>query len=155
MGNFPNIDEVDRQLLAAVQVDNRQSIEALGEKVNASPSTVQRRLAKLRDAGVIEADISIVSQEAVGWPMTYIVEVGLESNVVVRVDRHHRWNRERAGHLNIVDEPAIVIVRRVDLEHILSSGVVQFYLVRPRHSCGNGPLGSDSSGAPRVGVSCP
>lgn len=78
MGKFPTLDEIDRRLLDEVQVDNRQSIETLSQKTNSSPSSIQRRLARLREAGVIEADVSIVSQEALGWPMTFIVEVGLE-----------------------------------------------------------------------------
>ena len=86
MGKFPKIDEVDRQLLTEVQINNRQSIETLSEKTNASPSSVQRRLAKLRDTGVIEADVSIVSQEALGWPMTFIVEVGLERERIDLLD---------------------------------------------------------------------
>ena len=81
-----NIDEVDRRLLMEVQIDNRQSNETLAEKVGASPSTVQRRLAKLRETGVIESDISIVSEEAVGWPMTFIVEVTLERERVDLLD---------------------------------------------------------------------
>lgn len=86
MGKYPKLDETDRLLLAEVQIDNRQSIEALSEKVNASPSAVQRRLARLRASGVIEADISIVSPEAMGWPMTFIVEVGLERERIDLLD---------------------------------------------------------------------
>lgn len=40
MGNFPKLDETDGLLLAEVQTDNRQSIEALSVKVNAPPSAV-------------------------------------------------------------------------------------------------------------------
>lgn len=86
MDNFPKIDNADRQLLAEVQIDNRQSIEVLSEKVNISPSAVQRRLARLRDTGIIEADVSIVSPEAVGRPMTFIVEVGLERERIDMLD---------------------------------------------------------------------
>ena len=86
MGNSPELDGIDRLLLAEVQTDNRQSIEALSEKVGASPSAVQRRLAKLRVSGVIEADISILSHEAMGWPMTFIVEVGLERERIDLLD---------------------------------------------------------------------
>ncbi len=86
MGRFPILDEVDRRLLNEVQLDNRQSNEALSQKTNTSASSVQRRLAKLRDTGVIEADVSIVSEEALGWPMTFIVEVGLERERIDLLD---------------------------------------------------------------------
>ena len=86
MSDFPKLDDIDRLLLAEVQRDNRQSIDALSAKVNCSASAVQRRLTKLRASGVIEADISIVSQEAMGWPMTFIVEVGLERERIDLLD---------------------------------------------------------------------
>ena len=86
MANFPVVDELDRRILMEVQIDNRQSSETLGEKVGASPSTVQRRLARLRETGVIESDISVVAEEAVGWPMTFIVEVVLERERVDLLD---------------------------------------------------------------------
>ena len=56
MANYPTLDELDRRLLMEVQIDNQQSNEMLGEKIGASPSTVQRRLKKLRETGVIESE---------------------------------------------------------------------------------------------------
>ena len=86
MGQLPKLDEIDRRLLDEVQIDNRQSIETLSQKTSTSVSSVQRRLARLRNTGVIEADVSIVSQEALGWPMTFIVEVGLERERIDLLD---------------------------------------------------------------------
>ena len=84
------MDDVDRRLLAEVQVDNRQSIEALSARVNASPSAVQRRLTKLRRTGAIAAAIAVVSPEAAGWPMTFVVEVALERERIDLLDAFRR-----------------------------------------------------------------
>ena len=72
------IDEFDRKLLALLQESTRLTAEQLGERVGLSASACQRRLKRLREDGVIEAEIAVVSPEAVGRSLTMIVEVSLE-----------------------------------------------------------------------------
>lgn len=72
------LDAFDVKLLKIVQYDNRLTAEALSERVGLSPSACQRRLRRLREEGVIEADISVISPETVGRQLTMIVEVTLE-----------------------------------------------------------------------------
>jgi Lrp/AsnC family leucine-responsive transcriptional regulator len=72
------LDAIDRKLLALVQADNLTPMEELAARVGASRSAVQRRLKRLRAAGVIAADVTVVRPEAVGLSMTFIVEVELE-----------------------------------------------------------------------------
>ena len=70
------LDDFDRRLLTEVQIDNRRPHHVLGERVGLSPSAVRRRLARLREAGVITADVSLVSPRASGE--TVIVGVRME-----------------------------------------------------------------------------
>ena len=84
------LTEIDRKLLAEVQRDNRQSGERLGERVGLSPTACQRRLKRLREAGVIEADVSVVSPAALGRPMTLVVTVELERERIDIVDEFKR-----------------------------------------------------------------
>src|SRR3546814_7803259 len=72
------LDEFDRRLLALVQANARLTAEQLGERVGLSASACQRRLKRLRETGVIEAEIAVVAPEAVGRALTMIVEVSLE-----------------------------------------------------------------------------
>jgi Lrp/AsnC family leucine-responsive transcriptional regulator len=81
------LDRFDLRLLAALQADNRRTTEALGEAVGLSPTACQRRLKKLRDAGVIEADVAIVSPQAVGRPLLMLVSVALERERADIIDR--------------------------------------------------------------------
>lgn len=74
----PDIDEFDLKLLRFVQHNNRLTADELSSKVGLSPSACQRRLVRLRQEGVIERDIAVVSPEAVGRQLTMIVEVTLE-----------------------------------------------------------------------------
>jgi len=72
------MDEFDATLLDLVQDNCRLTAEELSRQVGLSPSACQRRLNKLRDEGVIERDISVVSPVAVGRQLTMVVEVTLE-----------------------------------------------------------------------------
>ncbi len=72
------LDEFDRKILTIVQLDNRAPSEEIGQRVGLSGSAVQRRLQKLRTAGIITADISVVDPVAAGGLMTVVIEVTLE-----------------------------------------------------------------------------
>jgi Lrp/AsnC family leucine-responsive transcriptional regulator len=73
-----DLDEFDKKLLNQLQKNNRITAEELGNMVSLSTSAVQRRLKRLRQEKVIEADVSIVSSEAVGIGITCIVDVTLD-----------------------------------------------------------------------------
>ncbi|MDR6197154.1 AsnC family transcriptional regulator [Siphonobacter sp. SORGH_AS_0500] len=72
-----NLDELDKQLLTQLQVNNRITAEELGYQVGLSTSAVQRRLKRLRDQKVIVADVSIISPKAAGMTVSCIVDVTL------------------------------------------------------------------------------
>jgi Lrp/AsnC family leucine-responsive transcriptional regulator len=71
-------DDFDRKLLRLLQHNNRMTADELAEHVGLSSSAVQRRLKRLRDEKIIEADIAIVSPTVVGLGVTCIVDIILE-----------------------------------------------------------------------------
>ncbi len=72
-----DLDEFDKKILHQLQRNNRITAEELGNMVNLSTSAVQRRLKRLRQDKIIEADISIVSPSAAGFGVTCVVDVAL------------------------------------------------------------------------------
>lgn len=72
------MDSYDLKLLKLLQKDARLSAEKIAEQVGLSPSAVHRRAKRLRDEGVIEAEVAVVSPEAVGLKLTAIVEVTMQ-----------------------------------------------------------------------------
>jgi Lrp/AsnC family leucine-responsive transcriptional regulator len=72
------LDEYDKKLLRQLQQNNKTTAEELGLLVNLSTSAVQRRLKRLRDDKMIEADVSIISPKAAGIGITCVVDVILE-----------------------------------------------------------------------------
>jgi Lrp/AsnC family leucine-responsive transcriptional regulator len=69
------MDSFDIKILNIVQRDNRLATEKIAQQIGLSPSAVQRRLKRLREEGVIEANVAVVSPEAVGRKLTAIVGV--------------------------------------------------------------------------------
>jgi Lrp/AsnC family transcriptional regulator, leucine-responsive regulatory protein len=73
------MDPFDLKILDIVQRNNRQATEMVAEQIGLSPSAVQRRLKRLREQGIIEADVSVISPEAAGRNLTAIIEVMLQT----------------------------------------------------------------------------
>lgn len=74
-----DLDDFDRRILAILQRDNRTPQREIGAAVNLSAPAVQRRIKRLEAAGVITANVAVVSPAAVGRPLTILVEVEMES----------------------------------------------------------------------------
>ncbi|MFC0810282.1 Lrp/AsnC family transcriptional regulator [Ensifer sp. P24N7] len=83
-------DRIDAGILELVQKNNRLTSESIGEQVGLSATACQRRLKRLRSAGIIEADVSIVSARTVGRPIQMIVLVTLERERADIIDKFKR-----------------------------------------------------------------
>ncbi|MCG3267274.1 Lrp/AsnC family transcriptional regulator [Yoonia sp. I 8.24] len=81
------IDAIDKKILHHVQRDNQLTSAELSERVGLSPTSVQRRLNRMRDQKVIENDIAVVSTAATGRPLTMLVSVELERERSDIIDR--------------------------------------------------------------------
>jgi Lrp/AsnC family transcriptional regulator, leucine-responsive regulatory protein len=84
------LDRLDRQLLACLQRDNLQTADRLAEQVGRSPSAIARRLRRLRASGAVAADISLISEEAAGHPLSAIVHLMLERHAPHEADALRR-----------------------------------------------------------------
>jgi Lrp/AsnC family transcriptional regulator, leucine-responsive regulatory protein len=74
----PALDDFDLQILSRYQHDTRQTAESIGAAVGLSAAAVQRRLKRLRETGVIEAETARISPNAVGFPLSCVVAVDIE-----------------------------------------------------------------------------
>lgn len=72
------IDDADRALLQRLQQDAASRIDDLAEAAGLSVASVQRRLKRLKSAGVIEREVAVLDPAAVGQAMTFVVSVELE-----------------------------------------------------------------------------
>jgi DNA-binding Lrp family transcriptional regulator len=86
-----SLDDVDRKLLNLLQQDAGLSLSALGERVNLSPSAVQRRIERLRSSRIIVRQVAVLSDAALSGAVRACVLVALERESV----KLHSGFRER------------------------------------------------------------
>lgn len=73
------VDEFDLKILRAIQKDARIPQSELGEKVSLSTAAINRRLKKLKANGVIKQYTALLNQEALGFGLTIIANIEVES----------------------------------------------------------------------------
>ena len=78
------LDDLDRRLLALLQVDASLSNLALAARAHTSPPTCLRRVRRLKDLGVIEREVALVAPTALGPALNAIVEITLDNQAEER-----------------------------------------------------------------------
>jgi Lrp/AsnC family transcriptional regulator len=69
------LDAIDRNILAELQADASQSLDAIAAKVGSSKTPVWNRIRKMREAGVIGPQTVIVDAEKLGIEACFFVLV--------------------------------------------------------------------------------
>ncbi|GLO61103.1 AsnC family transcriptional regulator [Vibrio sp. MACH09] len=69
-----NLDNFDREILSFLQKDNTTPLRVLSEHIHLSTASIQRRIKRLKESGIIEANTSTINPEKVGQ-ITIIAEV--------------------------------------------------------------------------------
>ena len=73
-----NLDRIDRRILNQLQINNRISNVQLAEQVGLSPPACLKRVRRLRESGIIMADVSLLDPVSAGHKINIIVEVEME-----------------------------------------------------------------------------
>lgn len=106
------LDHLDRRLIAELQRDCSQSVEALGEKIGLSRNACWRRFRRLEEEGVLTARVALADPEALGLHLTAFI--------AVRAGRHSEdWLK--SFHAAVRDLPEITGVYRTtgDLDYLI------------------------------------
>jgi Lrp/AsnC family leucine-responsive transcriptional regulator len=70
---------MDRTILRILQQDNKVPQRLIAEQIGLSAPAVQRRIKRLEETGVIEANVAVVDPTRVGRPITIFAQVTMES----------------------------------------------------------------------------
>jgi len=76
---LPEIDAIDRRILAELQEDGRMTNVELARRAGISAPPCLRRVRRLEEAGVIRGYHADTDPQRLGWSVTFVVIVGLES----------------------------------------------------------------------------
>ena len=69
------MDALDKRILAALQRDSTTPLEELARRVNSSKTPVWNRIRRMRETGVIKANVALVDPEAVGLGVCFFMLV--------------------------------------------------------------------------------
>jgi len=85
-----SLDHIDQIILDHLQRDARMPLTDLADAADVSVATVQRRLARLRIAGVLLGEVALIDRDAVGQSMTFVVMVEMERERPEQIDAFAR-----------------------------------------------------------------
>ena len=159
------IDGIDLAIAAELQKNNTLSSQEIAARIGLSPSSVHRRIVRLRKEKVVLADVSILDPKSLGYRMTFIVEIILEkvrTSEVAAIKKRLQAAPEIQQVYNVtgdVDLLLIVVARDMDhfehisRQHFSADPHVQRYrtsVVMDRVKCSLAlPLGSDDAATTR------
>ncbi|MBY0563088.1 MAG: Lrp/AsnC family transcriptional regulator [Hyphomonadaceae bacterium] len=85
MKSASDLDQADRRLLIALQRDASVPQSELAEAAGVSPSQVSRRLARLKESGVLRAVVGLVDPVRAGLTCAAIIRVRLRDHSAANV----------------------------------------------------------------------
>lgn len=85
MPDLRDCDAIDLKLLGTLQRDSSRTADALAAEIALSPSAIARRIRRLRESGVIERDVAILSDQAVRY-LSVFVDVQLDRHLLPEVE---------------------------------------------------------------------
>ncbi len=91
-----DLDDFDRQILAALQRDGRITNVALADEVALSPSQCARRVQRLEAAGAIRGYGAFLEPAALGLGITALVTVTLQKHARANIKEFHDIVQRRA-----------------------------------------------------------
>ncbi|QCP84700.1 Lrp/AsnC family transcriptional regulator [Cereibacter sphaeroides] len=106
------LDEMDRKILAELQVDASQSLDEIARKVGSSKTPVWNRIRRMREAGVILRQTALLDAEALGLEACFFV--------LIRTSEHEaEWQRKFLKALR--ERPEVLEAHRLagDIDYIL------------------------------------
>ncbi len=76
---FGEIDKFDRSILKILQANGQTSFSELGERVGLSASACHKRVADLRQAGVITQTVTLIDERLAGLETSVFVQATLKN----------------------------------------------------------------------------
>ena len=111
-----NIDRIDKNILANIQLDAALSVGVLAERISLSKTACWRRLKRLEAAGVIKQRVTLLDPEP--------LNLALMVYISVRTNQHsQKWNDKFTR--VVTNIPEILEVNRMsgDLDYLLKAVV--------------------------------
>ncbi|OCJ08507.1 AsnC family transcriptional regulator [Rhizobium sp. AC27/96] len=116
------LDRFDRDILDIAQRNCQLTAETIAEEVGLSTSAVQRRLKRLREEGIIKAEVAVVDRKTTGTPMVFITGMEIDRDNYDALAKFRLW-AEKQDHIQQV----YYVTGAVDLIAIITARDVEHY----------------------------
>ncbi|WP_158744728.1 Lrp/AsnC family transcriptional regulator [Acidisphaera sp. L21] len=101
--DIPELDGIDRRILAELQADGRMTNVELARRAEISAPPCLRRVRRLEEAGVIRGYRADTNPAKLGWPIEFFAIVGLDSQKEMVLSAFERqvaqWPEVRSCHM--------------------------------------------------------
>ncbi len=110
------LDDIDKRLLAELQVDASESLEKLGERVGLSRNACWNRVRRLEEVGILKARVALVDPEK--------INLGLSVFIAVKTNEHDpQWLETFARETRSIAEIQGVYRTSGDLDYLIRARV--------------------------------
>ncbi|MBY9066218.1 Lrp/AsnC family transcriptional regulator [Hyphomonas sp. WL0036] len=106
------IDETDRVLLRALQIDGATSLDSLAEIASISVNTCWRRIKRMEEAGILSKRVALVDPDKVGLAQTVFVAIRTR-------DHSAAWLERFAGAVRAIPEVVEFYRMAGDVDYLL------------------------------------
>ncbi|MGZ9810355.1 Lrp/AsnC family transcriptional regulator [Pseudoroseicyclus sp. H15] len=89
------IDEIDRKILSELQRDASRPLEEIARAIGSSKTPVWNRIRKMKEAGIIGAQVALVDAEALGFEACFFVLIRTAEHEAEWQQRFLKALRER------------------------------------------------------------
>ena len=80
-------DGIDAKILALLQTNNRLTSEEIGRRIHLSSTAVAKRVKKLREGGLIAAEVAVLELDAVGPFVAALALCSFDPDGIVTLDQ--------------------------------------------------------------------
>lgn len=85
------LDNEDRKILGIIQRDCSTPSEQIASDTGMSASSVQRRIRKMREDGIIQGQVTLVDAKKLGYPLTFLAALEIERERKELLSQLRRW----------------------------------------------------------------
>ena len=133
---MPELDAIDRKILALLQTDSRLTMQELADKVGLSVSPCHRRVKLLEERGVISRYIATVDQKALGLHVSVFISIKLARQKEEDLNRFARaiskWDEVLECYLMTGNRDYLLRVVAADLQPVGAGANVVGVMDSPR-----------------------
>ena len=72
------LDDIDKNIIRILQLDARTSYREIQDRLGISIGTIHNRISKLRDLGVIQGYTLRLSNEKLGYKLTFLIRINVD-----------------------------------------------------------------------------